>query len=410
MSTVARAEPAAEVAQGPAAAPVSEDPRFTRAPAAAAAAAASAARTPVLYAEYFGLKREPFSIAPDPRCLYMSERHREALAHLLFGVKGGGGFVLLTGDVGTGKTTVCRCFLEQVPSDVNVAYVLNPRQSVEALLETVCQEFHVPLPPRRARLGTKDAIDALNRFLLDEHAKGRSNVLIVDEAQSLSVDVLEQLRLLTNLETAERKLLQIMLIGQPELRTMLDRPELEQLAQRVIARYHLHALAPQETARYVRHRLTVSGMGAAQPFGDAALALVHEIARGIPRRINLLCDRALLGAYAKGKSAVGTAILERAAAEVFGQPAPSALRRLHRQQNQHLWIMVGSGLLLGLAVAALSAWWLVRSGTATIAGAGVGTRAGAASAASPATASAPQRAPGSASMPVAARSPTPPAR
>ncbi len=328
---------------------------------------ADAALAHVLYAGYFGLRREPFSIAPDPRFLFMSERHREALAHLLYGVRGGGGVVLLTGEIGAGKTTVCRCFLEQIPRDVNVAYVLNPRQTVHELLETVCEEFHISLPPRRMRSGLKDLIDALNHFLLQTHAIGRSSVLIIDEAQNLSGDVLEQLRLLTNLETADRKLLQIVLIGQPELVAILESPRLEQLSQRVIARYHLRTLSAPETASYVKHRLVVSGIGAAQPFSEPVLRMVHDISRGVPRRINLLCDRALLGAYAKGKASVTSDILEKAAEEVFAKPAPSLQLRHAHVHSRQLWILVALGLVLGLALSALLAWWLVRTGVATVA-------------------------------------------
>nr|MCU0922114.1 AAA family ATPase [Burkholderiaceae bacterium] len=193
-----------------------------------------------MYKKFFGLKHEPFSIAPDPHYLFMSERHREALAHLLYGVRGGGGFVLLTGEIGAGKTTVCRCFLEQVPRRCNVAYIFNPRQTAEELLLSICEEFRLAREVEPGRMLTaRDHVAALNEFLLRTHGVGQNNVLIIDEAQSLSAEVLEQLRLLTNLETNERKLLQIILIGQPELRDMLARPELEQLAQRVIARYHL---------------------------------------------------------------------------------------------------------------------------------------------------------------------------
>jgi len=273
-----------------------------------------------MYAAYFGLRQEPFSIAPDPRLLFMSEQHREALAHLLYGVQGGGGFVLLTGEIGTGKTTVCRCFLEQVPAHVNLAYIFNPKLTVLELLETVCHEFGVAvaIPAQRAAT-VKDYLDPLNAFLLQAHAAGRNNVLVIDEAQNLAPEVLEQLRLLTNLETSERKLLQIILIGQPELRDMLARPELEQLAQRVIARYHLRALAEEESAQYVRHRLEVCGLERPLPFDRAALRRVHAASGGVPRRINLLCDRALLGAYAGGQAQVTRRIVNRAAAEVFPQ-------------------------------------------------------------------------------------------
>jgi general secretion pathway protein A len=283
-----------------------------------------------MYAEYYGLKQEPFSIAPDPRLLFMSEQHREALAHLLYGVQGGGGFVLLTGEIGTGKTTVCRSFLEQVPEHVNLAYIFNPKLTVLELLETVCHEFGVAveLPPQRPAT-VKDYLDPLNAFLLQAHAAGRNNVLVIDEAQNLAPEVLEQLRLLTNLETSERKLLQIILIGQPELRAMLARPDLEQLAQRVIARYHLGPLAEAESAQYVRHRLEVCGLQRPLPFDRGALKRVHGASGGVPRRINLLCDRALLGAFANGQSTITRGVVDRAAAEVFprGAAAPAAWRR-----------------------------------------------------------------------------------
>ena len=272
-----------------------------------------------MYAPFFGLEQAPFSIAPDPRYLFMSERHREALAHLLYGLGGGGGFVLLTGEIGAGKTTVCRCFLEQIPRRCNVAYIFNPKLTVIELLSSIGQEFGIPHQPTGPLPPTvKDLLDPLNRFLLDTHAVGQNNVLIIDEAQNLSADVLEQLRLLTNLETNERKLLQIVLIGQPELRDMLARPELEQLAQRVIARFHLEALSEPETASYVAHRLAVAGLTRALPFDRRALQRIHRLARGVPRRINLLCDRALLGAYAIGQPTVTARIVDRAATEVFG--------------------------------------------------------------------------------------------
>ncbi|HYF43191.1 MAG TPA: AAA family ATPase [Ramlibacter sp.] len=310
-----------------------------------------------MYAPYFGLTREPFSIAPDPRYLFMSERHREALAHLLYGLGGGGGFVLLTGEIGTGKTTVCRCFLEQMPKDCNVAYIFNPKLTVPELLQSICDEFHieVPQPLRQAQDGrglptVKDYLDPLNEFLLREHAAGRNNLLIIDEAQNLSAEVLEQLRLLTNLETSERKLLQIVLIGQPELRTLLARPELEQLAQRVIARYHLDALTEEETGQYVRHRLEVAGLARALPFERKALRRIHQLSRGVPRRINLLCDRALLGAFAGSEPAVTRAIVDKAAEEVFGSRAQAAQAFAWKRSAA----LLGLGLAAGAALVAAS--------------------------------------------------------
>jgi general secretion pathway protein A len=271
-----------------------------------------------MYAQYFGLKQAPFSIAPDPRYLFMSERHREALAHLLYGVGGGGGFVVLTGEIGAGKTTVCRCFLEQIPRRTNVAYIFNPKVTVAELLKSICDEFRIPYEHQGTGQATiKDYVDPLNEFLLKTHAVGQNNVLIIDEAQNLSTDVLEQLRLLTNLETSERKLLQIMLIGQPELRALLSKPELEQLAQRVIAHFHLDALTEDETAQYIQHRLAVAGLKRGRPFERDALKRIHQLSRGVPRRINLLCDRALLGAYAENKNRVDRNIVDKAAKEVF---------------------------------------------------------------------------------------------
>ena len=302
-----------------------------------------------MYAKFFGLKREPFSIAPDPRYLFMSERHREALAHLLYGLGGGGGFVLLTGEIGAGKTTVCRCFLEQIPKNCNVAYIFNPKLTATELLKSVCDEFHVELPSQTRSTGTvKDYLDPLNEYLLRTHAAGQNNVLIIDEAQSLSIDVLEQLRLLTNLETNERKLLQIILIGQPELRTMLARPELEQLAQRVIARFHLEALSEVETRRYIRHRLAVGGLSGAGPFDRDARVRIHELTRGIPRRINMLCDRALLGAYASGRQQVDRATLDKAAKEVFDKATLAQARGVRPVVGWSLAVLAGV-VALGLA-------------------------------------------------------------
>ncbi len=281
-----------------------------------------------MYTQYFHLKQPPFSIAPDPRYLFMSERHREALAHLLYGVGGGGGFVLLTGEIGAGKTTVCRCFMEQIPDNCKLAYIFNPKLSVAELLLSVCEEFGIALAPHGgASASVKTYVDAINLYLLASHARGENNVLVIDEAQNLSADVLEQLRLLTNLETNERKLLQIILIGQPELRAMLARPELEQLAQRVIARYHLGSLSEAETASYIGHRLAVAGALAAPPFPRRLARQIHLLSKGVPRRINLLCDRALLGAYVENRPEVTRQILRKAAAEVFAEHAGGAARK-----------------------------------------------------------------------------------
>ena len=310
-----------------------------------------------MYNHYFQLKAAPFSIAPDPRYLFMSERHREALAHLLYGIGSGGGFVLLTGEIGAGKTTVCRCFIEQVPENCRLAYIFNPKLTVEELLLTVCDELHIELPPAGAApFGVKGYVDAINRYLLASHAQGLNNVLVIDEAQNLSPEVLEQLRLLTNLETSERKLLQIILIGQPELRTMLARPELEQLAQRVIARYHLGPLSEPETGAYIGHRLAVSG-AVGTPFAPALVPLVQRLTHGVPRRINLLCDRALLGAYVENSAQVTRPILLRAADEVFaGEPAA--------RKPDARWPLLAGGVLAGVALSAAAAWQIMPHGGA----------------------------------------------
>ncbi|MBV8667296.1 MAG: AAA family ATPase [Burkholderiaceae bacterium] len=309
-----------------------------------------------MYTQFFNLACNPFSIAPDPHFLFMSERHREALAHLLYGI-GSGGFVLLTGEIGAGKTTVCRCFLEQIPDNCNVAYIFNPKLTVDELLQSICDEFHIERPGQedksRSEIGTKAYVDALNAFLLRTHADGKNNVLIIDEAQSLSADVLEQLRLLTNLETSERKLLQIILIGQPELRDMLDRSDLKQLAQRVIARYHLGSLSPEETALYVQHRLAVAGSTASTPIPAALTRTIYRLTQGVPRRINLLCDRALLGAYAESAPTVSKRILGKAAGEVFGAESPVPRTRISRPW---LYAAAVGAVSLGAAAMALIAY------------------------------------------------------
>jgi general secretion pathway protein A len=312
-----------------------------------------------MYTQFFQLKQSPFSIAPDPRYLFMSERHREALAHLLYGIGSGGGFVLLTGEIGAGKTTVCRCFMEQIPDNCKLAYIFNPKLSVEELLLSICDEFGIALAPAGAgAVSVKGYVDAINGYLLASHARGVNNVLIIDEAQNLSADVLEQLRLLTNLETSERKLLQIILIGQPELRAMLARPELEQLAQRVIARYHLGSLSAEETGSYIEHRLAVAGATAVAPFPRRLMGQVHKLAKGVPRRINLLCDRALLGAYVENQPQVTRTILRRAAAEVFaGQETlggdAGVLRGRGTGSGGRGWPKMAAGVAVGVAAGAV---------------------------------------------------------
>ena len=274
-----------------------------------------------MYTEHFGLTEAPFSIAPNPRYLFMSRRHRDALAHLLFGVQSDGGFVLLTGEVGTGKTTLCRCLLEQIPNDVETAFVLNPLAGKgRALMATICSEFGIKYP---AKASLKMLVDRLNTYLMESHSNHRKAVLIIDEAQNLSYELLEQLRLLTNLETNERKLLQIILLGQPELLEMLEDRRLRQLNQRIIARFHLGALDSNETEAYITHRLAIAH-GQPELFTRSAMKRVYRISTGIPRVINLICDRALLGTYAEHKQQVTPRIISRAADEVLGNRRPGA--------------------------------------------------------------------------------------
>ena len=270
-----------------------------------------------MYESFFGLHQAPFSIAPDPSFLYMSAKHQEALDLLNVGMVRGASFVLLTGEIGAGKTTVWRRFLEDLPGHFDVANVVNPRLDVGALLERVCEDLHVALPE-----GTRavDLIDALHGHLLLAHAQGRRTLIVIDEAQALSLDVLEQLRLLTNLDSSGRKL-QVMLIGQPELRQILERPELEPLAQRVVARYHLPALSEAETAGYIQHRLRVAGLQGALPFDGESIGMIHRLCRGVPRRINTVCDRALAAAAAAGTRRIDRRLVEQAAVEVYGPGA-----------------------------------------------------------------------------------------
>jgi len=267
-----------------------------------------------VYSEFFGLNEKPFAITPDPRYLYMSARHTDALAHLLYGISESGGFIQLTGEVGTGKTTLIRSVLEQLPAKADIALILSPQLTTLEFLATIVQELRCPPPADRT---VKAHIDVLNTHLMQAHAEGRRVVLIVDEAQTLSPELLEQVRLLTNLETSKQKLLQIILIGQPELRELLDRPEMRQIAQRITGRYHLEPLRKDETRAYVSHRLRVAGTQN-DIFTKRAINALYAHARGIPRLINVIADRALLAAYTKDQRNVDAKLVSAAAAEVFG--------------------------------------------------------------------------------------------
>ena len=311
-----------------------------------------------MYAAYFGLTERPFSLAPDPRYLYLSEAHREALAHLLYGIGEGGSFVQLTGEVGTGKTTVCRALLEQLPPEVDVAMIFNPRLTSVELLAAVCDELRIAYPAGTTSL--KVLVDTLSQALLDAHARGRRTVLIIDEAQNLRARVLEEIRLLTNLETTKEKLLQVILIGQPELAELLARRNLRQLSQRVTARYHLRSFTEQESQRYVAHRMEIAGQR--QPiFTKQAVRAAHRLSRGIPRLLNTICDRALLGAYATGQTRVKEAVVRRAAKEVLG--TRRGRRWLTATATAVLLVAAGStiALIATGGLRSLGAWPLTRA-------------------------------------------------
>ncbi|MFK7954550.1 MAG: ExeA family protein [Lysobacterales bacterium] len=308
-----------------------------------------------MYLQFFGLTQAPFSITPDPAFVFLSARHEDALAHLKYGITegGGGGFVQLTGEVGTGKTTLSRCLLEDLPENISVALILNPRLPPLELLEAICEELKVST--RGARESQKKLVDRLNRYLLKAHGEGRNVVLIIDEAQNLSPEALEQVRLLTNLETATKKLLQIVLLGQPELRELLARADLRQLAQRITARYHLTALDRAETADYLGHRLRVAG-ALENLFTPAACRAVHRHTGGVPRLINVVAERALVATYAAGDRRVTPQLVNLAAHEVM-PPTASQLTATGQRQTISQFRGVLVGLSLATAAAAGLWWW-----------------------------------------------------
>ncbi|MET0090694.1 MAG: AAA family ATPase [Candidatus Thiodiazotropha sp.] len=286
-----------------------------------------------MFHDYFGIVEDPFSITPDPKYLYLSERHRNGFAHLLFGVNEGGGFVQLTGEVGTGKTLLCRKLLEQLPRAVDVAYIYNPRMSPLELVAAICDELKVLYPLGCTSI--KEIVDFLNAYLLESHAQGRHTVVIIDEAQNLSIESLEQIRLLTNLETPKQKLMQIILVGQPELKQQLNRPELRQLAQRITARYHLTPLTRDDTRAYIRHRLKVVGLD--QPvFTAAAMRRIHQLSGGIPRLINILCSRSMLSAFARQERQVDRSVVSRVSRELSGEEPVKATVHTWR------WLLAGA--------------------------------------------------------------------
>ncbi|MEM8844268.1 MAG: AAA family ATPase [Pseudomonadota bacterium] len=304
-----------------------------------------------MYLEYFGLNEKPFQITPDPRFLYMSRRHRDGFAHLLYGADEAGGFVLLTGEVGTGKTTLCRSALASITDNVRVALILNPKQSPEELIASICDELQVAYPKQVSSI--KALIDRLNLYLLKAYGRGERIVVVIDEAQNLSFEVLEQVRLLTNLEVATQKLLQIILIGQPELQTMLSQPELRQLAQRITARFHLTPLTKEETGEYIAHRLKIAGV-TREIFTKSAVREIYKLSRGIPRLINTLCERALIGAYGANLPLIKKDIVSNAAIEVLGKSYP-------KQETSINWLAFGT-MAATFVIAVLVLWVVLSTG------------------------------------------------
>ncbi|WP_069472677.1 ExeA family protein [Candidatus Marithrix sp. Canyon 246] len=300
-----------------------------------------------MYTAHFGLNTAPFSITPDPHYFYSSTNHSEALAHLVYGVNEGPGFVLLTGEVGTGKTTLCRSLIEQLPHNFDVALLLNPCLSPIELLAALFDELRISYSLEQYQ--QKDFIDKLTSYLLTADRVGHRTVLILDEAQNLSSEALEQIRLLTNLETGNHKLLQIILVGQPELKKLLKRNNLRQLSQRITARYHLLPLSRKDTKAYINHRLAISGVVSRQLFSDSAVKLIYRYSAGVPRLINILCDRALLGGYVSNKDQINTEIIYQAIEEVTGEAV--------RKFNPQVLIVVCSFLLV---LAGVINWGLLK--------------------------------------------------
>ncbi|MES2664218.1 MAG: AAA family ATPase [Pseudomonadota bacterium] len=305
-----------------------------------------------MYLDFFGFKEPPFSISPNPKYLFMSRQHQDALAHLLYSLETSGGFVLLTGEVGTGKTTITRCFLEKVPDNAQIAYVMHPKLSAVDLLATICDELSIPY--RRSQDDLKWLIDSIHRHLLHNFSLGRRTILIIDEAQNLSISVLEQIRLLTNLETDEAKLMNIILIGQPELREIFVKPQLRQLNQRITARCHLHNLNLNDTWEYIQHRLKIAG-AISNPFTFNVAKMIHRLTGGVPRLMNVICDRALLGAYASESRQVTPAVLKKSAFEVLDEEA-SQSGSVKRSTGDSSW--VGLVLVIILLTFFVGVAWL----------------------------------------------------
>ena len=306
-----------------------------------------------MYAEYFGLSELPFSIAPDPRYLFLSAHHREALAHLAYGAREANGFIQLTGEIGTGKTTLVRRLLAQMPEGVEIAFIFNPDVSRLGLLKSILAELGETAAP--GTVERSELAASIYRHLLSAHARARRVVLVIDEAQRLAPEVLEEVRLLTNFETDRHKLLNVILVGQPELRDTLARADLRQLAQRVTARYHLGPLGLSETEAYIRHRLTLAG-APGRIFSPGAVRRIQRYTHGIPRLINLVCDRALMAAYAGNLREVSPRLVAAAVRELAGMPS-----RPERSPRRAVYIVAMLAVLV--LAAATFAWWLAGRGT-----------------------------------------------
>jgi len=286
-----------------------------------------------MYCDFFGFSEKPFTITPNPQFIYLSEQHREAFAHLLYGIDSHAGFIAMTGEVGTGKTTVLRTLLTQLdPERYRSALIFNPCRSGEQLMASICREFGVT-PDERNTYG---CLDALNLFLLDQHAAGRTVVLVVDEAQNLTPDVLEQVRMISNLETVHSKLIQIILAGQPELNDVLNRHDLRQLSQRITVRCHLTPMSMRDTAEYIRHRLKVSGYRVPGLFSSGAVKRIYRFSRGVPRLVNIVCEQALVMAWTQEKSCVTPAIAARVIEGAGHWPARRSI-----WQRIHGWLWAG---------------------------------------------------------------------
>jgi len=294
-----------------------------------------------MYEEFYGLKEKPFSLTPDPKFFYLSSRHREAMEHMAYGINQKEGFILITGDIGTGKTTLCRAILERLGKNVKTAVIFNSFLTEEELVESILQDFGFPSKER----SKKERIDALNRLLIHMGSKGENGVLLIDEAQNLSISVLEQIRMLSNLETEKEKLLQIALIGQTELRGKLKLPQLKQLEQRISVRYHLQHIDKGEVPKYIYHRLMVAGSEGRITFSRGALRNIFKYSKGIPRLVNLICDRALLNGYTKGKYTITTPMVLQAIRSLKGEE-----KSLSLPSRMRLAISIGAllFLLLGL--------------------------------------------------------------